>query len=205
MAQRGLISHGLGGIRSPHAGQMRQLALKREPQPQAPPPKPEPQMPNYRASTDSIYTRDLADLQRSYEHGLSGIATQRDRLGFDTGYTNQDLDGDGAADIDTRNPYSQAMALQKHYRESRRGTSVGMAARGQLYSGARKQALKQEDYRYSERDAGLREYSRRGYEDLTRAEQGLGFDLTRGQNDALANQTGRWEDQERYWYSLHAK
>ena len=197
MARRGNITHGLGGIRSPVVHNQDRLT-DRKPEPQ-PAPKPEPKPPMPGRVYDSTYTADTADIQNTYTQGLSGIATQRDRLGFDTGYTI-------AGEIDTRNPYSQAMALQKHWQESRRGTSVGMAARGQLYSGARKQALEQEDHRYSASDANLREYTRRGYEDLGTAEQNLNSVYGPGGTAyvrAGANQTTRWQDQERDWYSLY--
>ena len=148
---------------------------------------------------DSIYTAETAGYQNQYNQGLADIGTQRDRLSFDTGYTI-------AGQIDTRNPYSQGMALQRHWQQSRRGTSVGMAARGQLYSGARKSALREVDHDYSSNDAYLRETARRGYEDLGTAEQRLTQEYGPGgtaYQRAHGSQAGRWQDAEYEWLRLY--
>ena len=164
-----------------------------------PPPKP--------AQTfDSQYTADIGQLNYDAGNRLIDIDERRDRLGFDTGLSGLDADNNGELDLDPRNAYSQAMHLQRMWEQSRSGTSVSMAARGQLYSGARARALEAVDYDRNKSFAQLQEGTRRGYEDLTTDEQrtrayynpatGTGI----GQAQAYAGQSGRWQDAYNEWF-----
>jgi hypothetical protein len=82
---------------------------------------------------DAAYDQQLATLGRSRDTTLAGLATQRQGNLLSYGYTQ---DQSGGLAFDPTNPYSQAAILKRNYEQSRRGTGVGLAAQGQLYSGA---------------------------------------------------------------------
>lgn len=75
----------------------------------------------------------------------SGAAYDTGNLGFDYGYN-----PDGT--VNTANPYSRAALYQLAYTNSKRATTNGMAAQGQLYSGAygHQQGLNDQSYAQNE-------------------------------------------------------
>ena len=154
-----------------------------------------PQMPA--PTYDSSFWNEVAGNEAYYQTGMAGIGLSRSRLGFDTGF--------GAnGQVDLSNPYSQAMMLQRSWEQGQRGTQNSMAAAGQLYSGARKNAITEGNFQYERNRSNLQTSAQRGYEDLTLAERGLADDRLSGNYAAHAGQAERWRDQERDWYRDHA-
>jgi hypothetical protein len=76
-------------------------------------------------------------------------AYQTGNLGFDYGYN-----PDGT--VNTANPYSRAALYQLAYTNSKRATTNGMAAQGQLYSGAYGHQQGLNDETYARNEAGNR-------------------------------------------------
>jgi hypothetical protein len=76
-------------------------------------------------------------------------AYQTGNLGFDYGYN-----PDGT--VNTANPYSRAALYQLAYTNSKRATTNGMAAQGQLYSGAYGHQQGLNDEAYARNEAGNR-------------------------------------------------
>lgn len=81
------------------------------------------------ASPDSLYynTVDLADRKQNQQ--LDQLQGQEQAVQYDFGLT------------DPTNPFSRANALKNAYLAKYRGVSAGLAAQGQLYSGAHERAL----------------------------------------------------------------
>lgn len=183
--------------RSKNPGDSIQGPRRPQPKPEpTPAPKPEPKPAMPAPTYDSQYTADVAGADLEYGTAVNQINTSRDRLGFDTGYNAQ-------GQIDTRNPYSQAMALQRGWEQDQRGVSTSMAARGQLYSGARQRGLNESTYNYERNRSGLATSAQRGYEDLTTAEQAAGAQRTQGHTQAGASQATRWSEAERDWHAIY--
>lgn len=93
---------------------------------------------------------------RNLSQTLQGLQYQRGQLGteFGLGVTPQ-----GTVFDDPSNPYSRAAALQLAHDRSVKGTQTGMAAQGQLYSGALQNA-QNENYRVNDqrRDSLIRQF-----------------------------------------------
>jgi hypothetical protein len=181
---------------------------KPEPQPKAaapkappakPPPAPKPPIPS--RSYDSVHTAQMGGSKAMYDVEMAGIGLGRDRLGYDTGYMFNSATG--KAEVDLRNPYSQAMLLQRHYNQSLRGTSASMAARGQLYSGARESALSEVTHGFNVESDRLQLGALRGGQDYDLQQQGAGAERRVREADIYANQAGRWVDNERAWLELY--
>lgn len=75
---------------------------------------------------------------------------QTGQTAYRTGY-NQD------GSVNAANPYSQAQLLQDSYKRSQAGTLNGYAAQGQLYSGARQNAVARDDRNYAQGSDQLRQ------------------------------------------------
>lgn len=161
-----------------------------------PEPKPEPKPAMPAPTYDSSYTRQTAANDLGYQTDVNQINLQRDRIGFDTGY------GAGGQ-VDPRNPYSQAMHLQRSWEQDQRGISTSMAARGQLYSGARQRGLNESTYNYQRNSSGLQTQAQRGYEDLTSAEQRAKADQSARQADIYGSQADRWTQAQRDWFERY--
>lgn len=142
---------------------------------------------------DPAYDAQVASLGRSRDDSLAGLQGDRQRALLDFGY-NAQTDADGnvtALSFDASNPYSRAAQLQKRYQESKTGTQNAMAARGQLYSGARINAQNANDTSYSMGENALQkmlgEFLARNLQDQRNARNA--FDAGSGQ--AMSDRLGR--------------
>lgn len=75
---------------------------------------------------------------------------------FQTGQIGSSYGYDAMGGIDVNNPYSRAALLQESYTRSRAANQNGMAAQGQLYSGALKDAQSESTRQYAIGDDQLR-------------------------------------------------
>lgn len=82
---------------------------------------------------DAAYEQSVAALGSQRDVTLAGLASEKQQGLLDYGYTQ---DQSGGLAFDPNNPYSRAAVLKRHYDESRGSNTIGLAARGQLYSGA---------------------------------------------------------------------
>jgi hypothetical protein len=147
---------------------------------------------------DSLYNNELAGAQADWETTMAGIGLSRSRLGYDSGFG-----ANGQADLS--NSYSQALMLQRSWEQAGRGINNSMAARGQLYSGARQRGQNEANFQYERSRHDLQTSTARGYQDLSLAEQQAGNDRTRARYDASAGQAGRWQDMQRDWFERYGK
>lgn len=97
----------------------------------APPPK------------DSIYNSDVAAANRDYGNSMIGAALKESSTLRDFG-----LGAEYQAGGAQYNPYSRATALQSAYQRDQRTTLNSYAAQGQLYSGARENAVAHDNRAY---------------------------------------------------------
>lgn len=178
-------------------------------------PPPPPPMPG--RVHDSQYTADLAALLHSFQTGAAGLGlnyglqVQYDANGrptsfgpgSDFGRVGYDLGYGMGGQVDTRNPYSQAMLLQRHAEQAQRGISTGMATRGQLYSGARQRQLDESQLDYQRRNTGLQTSATRSFEDALLEAQGLLGGYNTGVTQAEASQADRWKQAENEWFRLY--
>lgn len=95
----------------------------------APPPAVGPQG----LPVDPFYDAAAGNANRNLSTTLAGLQYQRGQLGSTYG-----LGTDAAGNVfdDPSNPYSRAAVLKASYDRAKLGTTTGMAAQGQLYSGA---------------------------------------------------------------------
>jgi hypothetical protein len=174
--------------------QPKPAAPKAAPPKPAPAPKPQPPARSY----DSVYTAQMGGSKAMHDVEMAGIGLGRNRLGYDTGYNYNSATG--KVEVDLRNSYSQAMLLQRHYDQSLRGTSASMAARGQLYSGARQSALSEVTHGFNVESDRLQLGALRGGQDFDLQQQAAGAERNVRETDIYANQAGRWVDNENEWY-----
>lgn len=130
---------------------------------------PEPKPPAWDAQRIAEGTQN----NKTYGDTLRGLASQEDTTALDfgikinrapdmtlpdgtvvkgkvTGYDSNVFDPANLAS----NPFSRAALLQKSYQDAQRGTDVGFAARGHLYSGGRQAAQNTNDFGFeSNKDA----------------------------------------------------
>lgn len=147
------------------------------PQPDAPP-APDPGPP-----ADPYLDAQKAAADRNLKFGDAADAYQKtqieNRYGFGT---------------DTSNPYSVAKLLQDSYQKSQKATSLGMAAQGQLYSGALQSKLEQGTRDYNiDFDRQKRSYQDQLYELLLGKAQRYGStiaDISNEQRDSLLRALG---------------
>jgi hypothetical protein len=106
--------------------------------------------------TDSIYDDGMSRIATTAAGTEAGLTDAENALGLTAGINfdreNVDLNGDGTPDtqrltnfriaenVDVSNPFSQAAALQRIFRQNQQANTNGYAARGQLYSGALQRA-----------------------------------------------------------------
>lgn len=99
---------------------------------------------------DPVYTNQLGINQQSHDKGIAALEGQKTSTLSDYGYSGQ-FDPTthqlvaGSLRVDPNNPYSKAAQLQRSYDNAKRGTTNGLAARGQLYSGAMANAQNSND------------------------------------------------------------
>ncbi len=100
-----------------------------------------PAAPTYSISNlppDASYEQVIPHLQQQRANNLAAVAAERVRGLSDFGF----IEGpSGTLTFDPNNPFSKAAVLKKAYDTNRRSTGNSMAAQGQLYSGARQNAL----------------------------------------------------------------
>ena len=99
---------------------------------------------------DPAYDAQVAGINKGTQNTVSGLEGDRDRTLLDYGYNVQyDADGNPLTNtltFDPTNVFSRAAQLRKRWMEARSGTSNGMAAQGQLNSGAYGRAQRQNNY-----------------------------------------------------------
>ena len=89
-------------------------------------------------------------IDRTTSNTVAGLTGERDRTLLDYGYNVQyDAEGNPLTDtltFDPSNVFSRAAQLRKRWMEARSGTRNGMAAQGQMNSGAYGRAQRQNNY-----------------------------------------------------------
>ena len=99
---------------------------------------------------DSVYDKQVEAINRGTENTVTGLKGDRDRTLLDYGYNVQyDAEGNPLGNtlaFDPTNVFSRAAQLRKRWMESRTGTQNGMAAQGQMNSGAYGRAQRQVNY-----------------------------------------------------------
>jgi len=83
---------------------------------------------------DTAYEQTVGNINKGRDNALAQNTYQANQLGQSYGYSLDPVSG--AVAEDPTNPFSKAALLRQSYERSRAGTTNGMAARGQLYSGA---------------------------------------------------------------------
>jgi hypothetical protein len=105
---------------------------------------------------DPSYVASTGSAQRRLALTMAGLDYQQGQLGGTYGLG---VNAQGGVFDDPSNPYSRAAALQESYRRAQLGNTTGMAARGQLYSGALQNAQNQAGRDYGQgRDALVRQF-----------------------------------------------
>lgn len=116
-----------------------------------PPPAPPAATP---VTQDAPYKTTIAQLGQARDHTISELRGQRGRTLADYGYTAQfgpnDQLVDGSLQVDPNNPFSRAAALKRTYDQNKQGNTNSYAARGQLYSGALKNAQNANDFGFQQ-------------------------------------------------------
>jgi hypothetical protein len=103
---------------------------------------------------DPTYDQQIGVYGKRRDDSYADLTNQRTGGLLDYGYTEQQ-DGTGKTTgltFDPSNPNSRAALLLKHYQQSKAGTQNSMAARGQLYAGARVNAQNANDSNYQVAD-----------------------------------------------------
>jgi hypothetical protein len=111
-------------------------------------PAPQPPDPNLELQKlQGGFTQSLATGEANYQRGQAA---------YNYGYN-----ADGS--VNTANPYNQANLLQRNYQISKLGTMNGLAAQGQLYSGAMANAQGANDFNYSSASNALQNQAQNAY------------------------------------------
>lgn len=99
---------------------------------------------------DPAYDQQVGAIDKGTKNTVAGLTGERDRTLLDYGYNVQyDADGNPLTNtltFDPTNVFSRAAQLRKRWMEARSGTQNGMAAQGQLNSGAYGRAQRQNNY-----------------------------------------------------------
>lgn len=99
---------------------------------------------------DLGYDKQIGAIDQNTQNTVSGLTGERDRGLLDYGYNVQyDAEGNpinSTLSFDPTNVFSRAAQLRKRWMESRSGTRNGMAAAGQMNSGAYGRAQRQNNY-----------------------------------------------------------
>lgn len=99
---------------------------------------------------DPTWDKQTASINQGTENTVTGLKGDRDRTLLDYGYNVQyDAEGNPLGNtlaFDPTNVFSRAAQLRKRWMESRSGTQNGMAAQGQMNSGAYGRAQRQVNY-----------------------------------------------------------
>jgi hypothetical protein len=93
---------------------------------------------------DAAYDEELAAYRRRLQREQSNIAYERGRTQQEYGFE------------DATDPYSRARMLERAYTQRRAATTTGLAARGQLYSGALRGAQAENRFGYEQQTAQTR-------------------------------------------------
>ena len=99
---------------------------------------------------DPAYDQQVGAIDKGTKNTVAGLTGDRDRALLDYGYNVQyDADGNPLTNtltFDPTNVFSRAAQLRKRWMEARSGTQNGMAAQGQMLSGAYGRAQRQNNY-----------------------------------------------------------
>ena len=99
---------------------------------------------------DPAYDQQVGAIDRGTKNTVAGLTGERDRTLLDYGYNVQyDAEGNPLTNtltFDPTNVFSRAAQLRKRWMEARSGTQNGMAAQGQMLSGAYGRAQRQNNY-----------------------------------------------------------
>jgi hypothetical protein len=118
---------------------------------------------------DPAYDAAVGSSNQSLATTLAALTAQRQQIGQTYGLRQEPT---GNVIDDPTNPFSRAAALQLAYRQSQRGNTTSMAARGQLYSGSLQNAQNESTRQnQSGRDALIREFQARNADIDTRTQQ----------------------------------
>lgn len=93
---------------------------------------------------DPTYDASVAQLNQQKDLTLAQLAAQKQQAYLNYGYT---PGANGVLQFDPTNPFSQAAILHRNAQQAHQGNTTGMAARGQLYSGALQNAQTETDWR----------------------------------------------------------
>jgi hypothetical protein len=117
------------------------------------PPPPAAKSPDTGLPIDPTYEATIGGLQRKRDDTVSQYEAQKPKVLADYGYTASGYDSSGAPTglaFDPNNPFSRAALAKRTYDQTQAGTTNSMAARGQLYSGAREQATAGNEFQYQQ-------------------------------------------------------
>lgn len=138
------------------------------------------------------YTATAPPIDPNYEATKISAGRNVALSDADALYQNTQIENSYGLGSDTSNPYSRAKLLENNYQRQQRGTQIGLAQQGQLYSGAMQTA----------QDENTRNYSM-GYDQLARGYGDAKYQNTRAQlGTYAANATG--VDQEKFNALLRA-
>jgi hypothetical protein len=141
--------------------------------PAAPAPAPpKPQKPEF----DQLYFDRTAGIDRRVTEDLGALDARERRIKFDFGIE------------DPTNPFNRAQAMKQFYLRRARGASAGLAAQGQLYSGAHERALS--NVRFDEEKANAQ--LRQAYEDALSQIRDMRTNVKRSAEDARADEFMAW-------------
>lgn len=93
---------------------------------------------------DPTYDASVAQLTQQKDLTLAQLAAQKQQAYLNYGYT---PGANGALQFDPSNVFSQAAILHRNAQQAHQGNTTGMAAQGQLYSGALQNAQTETDFK----------------------------------------------------------
>jgi hypothetical protein len=125
---------------------------------------------------DQMYFDRIAGIDRRTTDELGSLDARERRIKFDFGIE------------DPTNPFNRAQAMKQFYLRRARGTSVGLAAQGHLYSGAHERAMA--NVRFDEERANAQ--LRQAYEDALGQIRDLRTNVKRSAEDARADEFMAW-------------
>jgi hypothetical protein len=152
---------------------------------------------------DPVYEQTVSNNGQRLTDTLAGIQNEGNQDLTAAGYTQN---GDQFA-LDPSNPFSRAALLQRHYDQSQAGATNGLAARGQLYSGALQNAQNENRFQLdqgnnanlSSLQAQLQALAGRRTGAISDAADSntsaLGTSITNAQNQAIANRPTNAQNQ----------
>lgn len=143
---------------------------------------------------DPVYDSQIAGLQRQRDDSLAQYSGQRPKVLADYGYTATGYDSSGAPtglQFDVNSPYSRAALAKRTYQQQQSGTLNGMAAQGQLYSGALGQRQAGDEFGYQQRSDALQKALVEALVGISQGERAAKTDYELGAGQAFGESLGR--------------